>query len=114
MDIEPLKTIIDLTTDKKDTILYFLSNKLKLLLEDYELIDDEFYLNDKIVCIKKNNLSKDCYGKINCIDEYSDRITVKKNNYNITIDPDKYYIFVKPVKSKNNDRQFYKSLLEKL
>ena len=48
MDIEPLKTIIDLTTDKKDTILYFLSNKLKFLLEDYELIDDEFYLNDNI------------------------------------------------------------------
>ena len=114
MDIEPLKTIIDLTTDKKSTICFFLSNKLKGLLEDYELEENNFYLNDSIQCIKKNNLQNDVHGKIKSIDEYSDRITVKKNNYNITIDPNQYYIFIKPVTTKNNDRQFYKSLLEKL
>ena len=114
MDIEPLKTIIDLTTDKKSTICFFLSNSLKLLLEDYELCEDNFYLNDTIQCIQKNNLSHDIHGKIKAIDEYTDRITLRKNNYNITIDPNKYYIFIKPVTSKNNDRQFYKSLLEKL
>ena len=40
MDIEPLQTIIDLTSDKKSTICFFLSNKLKGLLEDYELEKD--------------------------------------------------------------------------
>ena len=41
-------------------------------------------------------------------------IGTAQNNYNITIDPNQYYIFIKPVTTKNNDRQFYKSLLEKL
>jgi len=114
MDIEPLHTIIDLTTDKKSTILFFLSNALKALLQDYELEEDNFYLNDTIQCIKKNNLSNDIHGRIKSIDEYSDKITLKKNNYNVTINTNEYYIFIKPVTSKNNDRQFYKSLLEKL
>ena len=35
---EPLKTIIDLTTDKRETLMFFLSQKQKILLEDYELI----------------------------------------------------------------------------
>ena len=87
MDIEPLQTIIDLTTDKKSTIFFFLPKKLTVLLEDYELEEKDFYLNDNIQCIKKNNLHNDVYGKIKSIDEYSDRITIKKNNYNITIDP---------------------------
>ena len=60
INIEPLKTIIDLTTDKKETIMFFLSTKLKILLEDYELVDDNnFYLNDYIVLIKRNNLTNE-------------------------------------------------------
>ena len=54
MNIEPLKEIIRLTTNKKNTILYFLSDELKNKLQDYELVEnDDFYLNDKIICIKK-------------------------------------------------------------
>jgi len=114
MDIlyfEPLKTIINLTTDKKETILYFLSDKLNEKLEDYDLVDNNFYLNDYLVCIKKNNLENEYSGKIMCID---DLITLKVNNYNVTINPNIYYTFVKQNTSKKNDRQFYKSLLEKL
>ena len=115
IDIEPLKTIIDLTTDKRETIMFFLSTKLKILLEDYELSEDnDFYLNDYIVLIKKNNLINEYKGKIICIDEIINKITIRNNNYNVTIDPEKYYIFIKPNTSKNNDRQFFKSLLEKL
>ena len=54
MNIEPLKIIISLTTNKKNTILYFLSDELKNSLTDYELIENnDFYLNDKIICVKK-------------------------------------------------------------
>ena len=46
-DYEPLKSLIDLTTNKKNTILYFLSDTLKNKLKEYELCNDgEFYLND--------------------------------------------------------------------
>jgi len=111
-EYEPLKSLIDLTTNKKNTILYFLSDKLKIKLKEYELCDGEFYLNDYVVGIKKNNLDKDFIGKIISIDD--NEITIKVNQYNITIDPNIYYMFIKKNTSKKNDRQFYKSLLEKL
>jgi hypothetical protein len=113
MNIEPLKEIINITTNKKNTILYFLSDELKNLLNDYELIKtNEFYLNDKIICIKKNNLKKEYNGKIICFD--NDIITIKQNNIHITFNYIDYYIFFKKNISLKNDRQFFESLLEKL
>ena len=112
--LEPLKTIINITTDKKLTILFFLSNELQEKLKDYELIDEKFYLNDFICLIKKNNLENIYNGKIICTNENNNEITIKKNSHNITLNTDLYYVFVKRNLSKNNDRQFYKSLLEKL
>ena len=94
-DYEPLKSLIDLTTNKKNTILYFLSDKLKIKLKEYELCDGEFYLNDYVVGIKKNNLDKDFIGKIVCIDDND--ITIKVNHYNVTINPNIYYIFIKKI-----------------
>ena len=110
--LEPLKTIINLTTDKKLTILFFLNESLQSKLKDYDLIDDTYYLNDYVSVIKKNNLENQYNGKIICVNDTE--ITIKNNQYNITIDSNLYYIFVKRNLSKNNDRQFYKSLLEKL
>ena len=110
--LEPLKTIIDLTTDKKLTILFFLNDNLQCKLRDYELIDDTFYLNDFVCIVKKNNLENIYNGKIISVND--NEITIKNNQHNITIDTDLYYVFVKRNLSKNNDRQFYKSLLEKL
>ena len=113
MEIEPLKTIIELTTDKKKTILYFLSEELQKILNEYKLIENnDFYLNDKIICIKKNNLQKEYYGKIICID--NNILTIKKNNIFISFNHNDYYIFFKKVRSLKNDRQFFESLLEKL
>ena len=110
MDIqyfEPLKTIIDLTTDKRETIMFFLSPKQKTLLKDYELIEDNnFYLNDYIVLVKRNNLETEYKGKVICVDDDENRLTIKN--------PDVYYIFIKPNNSKKNDRQFFESLLKKL
>ena len=95
--------------------MFFLPIKLKILLENYELVEDnDFYLNDFIFLIKRNNLTNEYKGKIVSIDEIMNRLTIKNNNYNVTIDPDIYYIFIKPNTSKNNDRQFFESLLKKL
>lgn len=110
--LEPLKTIIDLTTDKKLTILFFLNDNLQCKLKEYELIDDTFYLNDFVCIVKKNNLENNYNGKIISVND--NEITIKNNQHNIIIDTDLYYVFVKRNLSKNNDRQFYKSLLEKL
>jgi len=114
MDIkqfEPLKTIIDLTTDKKETILFFLKPKLKNKLLEYELItNNKYYINDNIICIKKNNLQNEYSGKINNVTKK--KISMKMNNYNVSINPDHYYIFIKPDTSKKNDRQFFESLLK--
>jgi len=110
--LEPLKTIIDLTTDKKLTILFFLNDNLQCKLKEYELIEDTFYLNDFVCIVKKNNLENIYNGKIISVND--NEITIKNNQHNIIIDTDLYYVFVKRNLSKNNDRQFYKSLLEKL
>lgn len=114
MDIkyfEPLKTIIDLTIDKKETILFFLKPQMKNKLLNYDLITDKkFYINDNIFCIKKNNLKNEYNGKIKNI--IKDKLCVKVNNYYVSINPDHYYIFVKPDTSKKNDRQFFESLLK--
>jgi len=110
--LEPLKTIINLTTDKKLTIIFFLNDNLQCKLKDYELIDDTFYLNDSVCIVKKNNLENIYNGKIISVND--NEITIKKNQHNIIINTELYYVFVKRNLSKNNDRQFYKSLLEKL
>ena len=82
-------------------------------IERYFRIEDKkFYINDNIICINKNNLNNDYNGKINRVSK--GKITLKVYKYNITINIFSYYIFVKKNTSKNNTRQFYKSLLEKL
>ena len=96
MDIEPLKTIMSYSNDKKDTLLN--SNPKKSVREkviklEYE--DESFYINDKIYCIKRNTLELEYIGRIYCIDD--DSIGIKLSNVrNVNINPDlKYYIFVK-------------------
>ena len=43
---------------------------------------------------KKKNLKNEYNGKIKNI--IKDKLCVKVNNYNVSINPDHYYIFVKP------------------
>lgn len=114
MDIEPLKTLLSYSSDKKDTLLNFLEKKVRSKVIKLEYEENQFYINDKIFCIKKNTLELEYIGKIYCIDD-DDIIGLKLSNVrNINIDPEKYYIFVK-VKTKDiKKRDFYKQLLEQL
>ena len=93
MDIEPLQTILSLSKDKKETLLYFLSFHIRSIVEDLDYEDKDFYINDMIFCIKRNTLELEYSGRIFFIEE--DKIGIKKSTYsNIYINPQKYYIFI--------------------
>lgn len=113
MDIEPLKTLLSYSPDKKDTLLNFLEKNVREKVIKLEYEEDQFYINDKIYCVKRNTLEIEYIGKIYCMDDNT--IGIKLSNVrNVNINPDKYYIFVK-VKTKDiKKRDFYKQLLEQL
>ena len=113
MNTEPLQTIMNLSKDKKRTLLYFLDNEIVRKIHKYDMVFDKYYINDTLYCIKRNTLELTLQGKVLCIDDK--RIGVKKNKYmTIYINPHKYYIFVKQTKEIKNQKEFFKKLLEEL
>jgi|TARA_B100002051_G_scaffold276625_1_gene326211 hypothetical protein len=113
MNTEPLQKIMDLSNDKKNTLFYFLDPDIVKKIYKHDLEFKDFYINDKIFCIKRNTLELSLEGKILCMD--NNRIGVKKNkNLTIYINPQKYYIFVKQSTKKQNQKDFFKKLLEEL
>ena len=66
MDIEPLKTLLSYSNDKKDTILTFLDKSVREKVIKLEYEDEKFYINDRIYCIKRNTLELEYNGKIYC------------------------------------------------
>ena len=111
MDIEPLQTILSLSKDKKETLLYFLSFHIRSIVEDLDYEDKDFYINDRLFFIKRNTLELEYIGKIYCID--INLLGIKLSQYrNVTLDPKKYYIFKKT--KKKTKREIMEELLEKL
>ena len=116
MNIEPLKTILDLTNNKQDSIVYFLNDDIKHKLNNYyfyEKKNKDIFINQRIICIKKNNLLLDVKGLIISINKNIFCININ-NKYNKFIDSNLYYIFIKNSNSKNDDRQFFENLLKNL
>ena len=112
MNIEPLKSILEWSPNKKDTLLYYLSNDVKEKVKNLEL-EEKLYINDRIYCIKKNTLELEYDGSILYIDK--DKIGIKITNIKtIRLNPDDYYIFVKCKKTISKQREFMKQLLEQL
>ena len=61
MNIEPLKTILDLTNNKQNSIVFFLNDEIKSKLNNYYLYEEknkDIFINQFIICIKKNNILK--------------------------------------------------------
>ena len=113
MDIEPLKTLLSYSNDKKDTILTFLDKSVREKVIKLEYEDEKFYINDRIYCIKRNTLELEHIGNITSIDE--NRISLKITTVkSITINKDNYYIFIKVKKNDMKKRDFMKNLLEVL
>ena len=100
MDI--LHNIIEITDNKFSTLLYFLKDDLQKRYKHYQLAD-KLYLNDMIHCIRKDTLDIEYKGRIKRI---NDKIQIQHNKFNIYINPNEYYILIKPSKSKINDRKF--------
>jgi hypothetical protein len=116
MNIEPLKTILDLTNNKQNSIFFFLNDDIKSKLNNYYLYEennDDIFVDQRIICIKKNDLSLDTKGLIITINKNIIGINVN-NIYNKFIDKNLYYIFVKNTKSKTDDRDFFENLLKQL
>ena len=114
MEINILKNIVDVSTDKKNTILFFLKpeNSIKLKKTEY-VTKDMLYLNNKIFLVKKNTLDIKYKGKI--IYHKKNKLGINiTNKYNIYInDINNYYIFRN--KMKNNDQTlFFQKILAEL
>ena len=112
INTEPLRSILEISNDKKDTLLHFLSLDVKRKVIDCDLEDKDFFINDKVFCVKKNTLELEIVGKIICID--GDNLGIKKPSMNVYIDSKKYYIFVRMTKQITSQRDFLKKLLETL
>jgi len=112
INIDILKSILTISSDKYNTLLYFLDDNIKNKLKKYKLIEyDDIYLNDKIILINKSTLQIDIIGKINNID---DKISIFKNNRTMHFYPQYYYIFCKYNNNKNKDITYFEELLKQL
>ena len=113
MDIEPLKTLLSLANNKKDTLLHFLSDDIKQHVSHLDYVDDDLYINDKIYCIRRDNLQLEIIGKIIIIDE--ERIGIRLSSVrNQFINKNKYYIFIQYKKAISTQRELMKQLLQQL
>ena len=113
MDI--LKPILDIYDTKKDVLLFYVNPDIVSTIDSLKYLDDdnELFLNDKIFCLDRSTLSLDHIGIIQAIKDTT--ITIKKKgNYSVHLDEKRYHIFIKRRRSKQNDRDFYKALLNAL
>ena len=113
MDI--LKPILDIYDTKKDVLLFYLDVAVKGQVEDFDYLDDDndLFLNDKVYCISRSTLDLDVIGFVQAIK--GKKISLKvKSKYGVHINQDEYHIFIKRRKTKKNDREFYKALLNAL
>ena len=113
MEIEPLKSVLEWSEDKKETLLYYLPLEVKKKVIHLELEEKSLYVHDRIYCVKRNTLELEHDGSILYIEDgkIGLKVTSVKTD---TLDPNQYYIFVKLKKSINKQREFMKQLLEQL
>ena len=67
LQYEPLKSILDLTENKQDSIVFFLKDEIKSKMNNYYFYDEknkDIFINQLVICIKKSDLSLDIKGKI--------------------------------------------------
>lgn len=113
--IDILKPILDIYDTKKDVLLFYLEPTIRTEVEDFDYLDDkhDLFLNDKVYCIKRSTLELDVIGFVQVIKEQNISLKVK-SRYGVHINKNEYHIFIKRRKSKKNDREFYKALLNAL
>lgn len=116
MNTEILKDILDLTEDKQNTIVYFLNPDIQQKLLNFYLYDkkdNDIFIDQHIILIKKNNLHIEDKGFIISLDK--NKIGISVNNiYNKYFSINDYYIFLKHKQSRTSERDLMESLLKQL
>ena len=116
MNIEILKDILDFTDDKQNTIVYFLKPHIQKQLLNYYYYDksnDDIFIDQHIILIKKNNLHIEDKGIIISLNR--NKIGLSINDlYNKYYDMNNYYIFIKNRNNKTSERDIMEALLKKL
>ena len=116
MDTEILEDILDLTEDKQNTIVYFLNPDIQQKLLNFYLYDkkdNDIFIDQHIILIKKNNLHIEDKGFIISLDK--NKIGISVNNiYNKYFSMNDYYIFLKNKQSRTSERDLMEDLLKKL
>ena len=113
MDIEPLKNIIKNCDNIIEELIEFLPDKDKHRLHNWNYVENDFYINDRILCIKRNTLEIECNGRISYINNGMIGISIGRYR-NICIEPRKYYLFIRNKGKEVQKREFMKYILEKL
>ena len=113
--IDILKPILDIYDIKKDVLLFYLEPTISSEVEDFDYLDDkhDLFLNDKVYCIKRSTLELDVIGFVQAIKGKNISLKVK-SKYGVHLNRGEYHIFIKRRKSKKNNREFYKALLNAL
>ena len=107
--IEPLKPLLDNSTNKEEIFLKYLPNNTILKLNNCVFYDDanyDLYLDDTLFVIQKNNGKLYKQGKIIAI--MNEFVKIKTSTGCININKNDYYLFTK---ARKNNREFYKALL---
>ena len=98
-----------------ETGLFYLDEKVRSQIEDFDYLDDEndLFLNDKVFLINKSTLELEHSGIIQAIKD--NIVTIKvKSKYSVHFNQTNYHVFIKRKKTKKNERDFYKALLNSL
>ena len=118
MNIEPLKNLLQIYNDnnKSEVLLYYLPKITTSYLSGYEFINNmnDLFLNDRLIFISKSTGL--LFNKGIIIKIISDKITIQTKYNNISLDPNLYYIFIKPRKNKLKkvNHKYFKELLRSL
>ena len=116
MNTEILKDILDLTEDKQNTIVYFLNPKIQQKLLNfyfYDKSDNDIYIDQHVILIKKNNLQIEDKGIIISLNRKKLGLCIN-DLYNKYYNMDNYYIFIKNRNKKTSERDIMEALLKKL
>ena len=116
MNTEILKDILELTEDKQNTIVYFLNPKIQQKLLNfyfYDKSDNDIFIDQHIILIKKNNLHLEEKGIITSMKRNKIGLCIN-DLYNKYYDMNNYYIFIKNRNKKTSERDLMESLLKKL
>ena len=54
MNIEPLKSILEWSPDKKDTLLYYLPYEVKKKVFRLDLEEESLYVQDRVQCVRRD------------------------------------------------------------